>query len=87
MKTEMGESIRRGRPFGGTGFLWSKVLSSAVRPRTDLSNERVTVLQMETNVGTLVFINVYMPYHCANNLENHSEDYLDTLAFIDSVVK
>ena len=41
---------------------------------------------METNVGTLVLINVYMPYYCANNLENHSEDYLDTLAFIDSVV-
>ena len=62
MKAKMENQIRTGRPFGGTGFIWSKSLSGSVRPKPQYCHERVTVLEVSTSIGLILIINVYMPY-------------------------
>ena len=55
MKKKMESQIMtgKGRPFGGTGFVWSKTLSLATKPRCEYRHDQVTVLELFTNVGSL----------------------------------
>ena len=54
--------ILKGRPFGGTGFLFHKSLSKCLCARTDLQHDRVTVLELSTQDEKILLINAYMPY-------------------------
>ena len=54
--------ILKGRPFGGTGFLFHKSLSKCLRARTDLNHERVTILELSTTNEKILLFSVYMPY-------------------------
>ena len=62
MQSSMEARILTGRPFGGTGFVWSKSISSSIKCRTDYRHDRVTVLEVSSNIGTILIINVYMPF-------------------------
>ena len=47
MQKVMNTQITKGRPYGGTGFLYKKSLAKSLRPRIDLNNERVSVLELK----------------------------------------
>ena len=86
MQASMEKRILSGRPFGGTGFVWTKSLSSSIKPRNVYKHDRVTVLEVSSNVGTILIINVYMPFFDNRNLESQTDLYSDTIGFIDSVI-
>ena len=56
MKEKMCSEVRTGRPFGGTGFIWSKSLSESIKPRPEYCHDRVTVVEITANVGSILII-------------------------------
>ena len=62
MDNQVGNRVLKGRPFGGTGFLFHKSLSKCLRARTDLKHERVSVLELNTKNENILLISAYMPY-------------------------
>jgi hypothetical protein len=46
MKSKVGNSVCYGRPFRGTGFVFSKNLSLALKPCLNYKNDRVSVLEL-----------------------------------------
>jgi hypothetical protein len=46
MKTQMQNGIKLGRPFGGTGFVYSKKYSDCMRPLVHYQHERITVVEL-----------------------------------------
>ena len=86
MREKMQSEVRLGRPFGGTGFIWNKKYSIAIRPRLEYKHERVTVLELNATDGKILLINAYMPYFNASQIENQIAIYADTIGFIESVM-
>ena len=58
MKKAHENKIRKGRPYGGTGFLFNKKYSKCLKPLLNHEHERVTVMQLETEVHNMLLINV-----------------------------
>ena len=87
MRSSMETQVRIGRPFGGTGYIWNKKYSLVVKPRLEYKHERVTVLELNSNDGRILLINAYMPFYDANNLNEQSALYSQTLSFIDSIME
>ena len=75
MKTKMENEVRHGRPCGGTGFLWAKELSGSIKPKPEYDHERVTVMEVRSSIGSLLVINVYLPYFNASDLSNQLNLY------------
>ena len=50
-----------GRPHGGLGILWRKSMSANVKFRTIENTNRACAIELNTNCGLLILINVYMP--------------------------
>ena len=86
MSDQLDQRILKGRPFGGTGFLFNKSLSNSLRARVDLKNNRVTVMEMNTNCDKIMLINAYMPYFNTSNMSNQLSEYHDTVAFIENIM-
>ena len=86
MKSSVESRILYGRPFGGTGFVWTKSLSSSIKARNEYQHERVTVMEISSNAGPLLIINAYMPYFDNRNIESQVELYGNVLGFIDSII-
>ena len=86
MKAKMQSKILSGRPFGGTGYTWNKFLSNSIKPRCEYVHERVTVLEIRTNIGSLLLINCYMPYFNNSKIDSQLDIFTDTIGFIDSVI-
>ena len=87
MKQQMEKQVRLGRPFGGTGFLWDKKLSMAVKPRIEYKHERVSVLELNGKNEKILIINAYMPYFTTSQIDEQVALYTDTVGFIDSVME
>jgi len=66
-----------GRPFGGLAILWRKELEHI--KVHDYNDPRLLGLEVHSNHGKLMFINVYMPYQCADNSDLYLH-YLGKLA-------
>jgi len=49
-----------GRPYGGTAILYRKTFADKIT-KVDTGTSRITAVQLRLTVGTLLFINVYMP--------------------------
>ena len=86
MDKHVDSTILKGRPFGGTGFLFDKVLSNILRARVDLKHPRVSVMEFHTTTFKMLFINAYMPFYDQSNLPDKLQEYRDTLAFIENVM-
>ena len=86
MTSQIGTRILKGRPYGGTGFLFNKKLSRCIRARVDLKNDRVTVLELNTVTDKILLINAYMPYYNTNNNPEQLINYRETLAFIENIM-
>ena len=79
--------MKKGRPFGGTGFLFHKSLSKCLRARTDLHHDRVTVLELNTLNEKILLINAYMPYFKTDGNAEQLVDYRNTVAFIENAME
>ena len=82
---DIDSKITRGRPYGGTGWLWPKKFLSFIKPRYEYKHKRVTVLQISLEENILL-INVYFPYFDSSNLSFQEKEYADTLGYIDYVI-
>ena len=87
MKQKMQSQILNGRPFGGTGYIWNKCLSNSIKPRCEYVHDRVTVMEVKTNIGSLLLINCYMPYFNSSNVDMQLNIYNETISFVDSVIR
>ena len=87
MCSSMQNEIRKGRSFGGTGFIWNKRYSLAVKPRLEYKHERVTVLELNDKDGKILLINAYMPYYNTSDLDSQTALYNETLSFIDYIME
>ena len=58
----------RGRPYGGLGFLWRSSLDAHVTP-VAYEEDRLMGLKVQTDSQALLIINVYMPTHSYQNLD------------------
>ena len=86
MKSHVGKSIMKGRPFGGTGFLFNRKLSKCLRACVDIKHERVTVMELSTYSQKILLINAYMPYFINSNNDAQLREYQQTLSFIQSIM-
>ena len=86
MKKPIGEKILKGRPYGGTGFIWNKKFANSVKPRLDLNHERVTVLEIFDERFQIVCINAYLPFLDSSRLNEQMCEYNDTLGFIYNIM-
>ena len=87
MSSKVGERILKGRPYGGTGFLFNRNLSNCIRARVDIKSERVTVMELSTKSNKILLINAYMPYFTNSSDEAQLSEYRETLAFIENIMK
>ena len=72
--------IQRGRPFGGLSFMWHKSLSSRIN-LVSFDDDRILGLSYKCNMGSILFINVYLPTNNAGNVDM----YLDYMGKITSI--
>ena len=86
MEDQIDQRVLRGRPFGGTGFLFRKELSRCVRARVDYKHKRVTVMEISSNDEKILLINGYLPFYNTDNNQTQLTEYRDTLAFIENVM-
>ena len=86
MSRQIGDKISKGRPYGGTGFIYHREFSKSIRPRLDLSHERVSVVELKTDVFDVLLINAYFPYYDTSRINEQLILYRETLAFIENVV-
>ena len=87
MDSQLDKRILKGRPFGGTGFLFHKSLSKCLRARTDLNHERVTILELSTTNEKILLFSVYMPYFRTDCNDEQLIEYRNTLAFVEYVME
>ena len=82
----MGKNIQKGRPYGGTGFLWNKKFAKCIQPRIDLKHERVTVLELKDERFNILCINGYLPYLDTSNITEQTNLYNDTIGYVEHVI-
>ena len=86
MKTSAETKILKGRPYGGTGFIYSKRYAKCLKPLLNYAHERITVMKLSTETYDVILINAYMPYYNTRDLNNYLNMYRDTVGFIDNVM-
>ena len=80
---DVSRDILVGRPYGGTAILYRKTYAEKLR--VIHSNEsRITSLLIDTNVGPLLLINVYMPTNYGD--DDSLEKYIDCLSKLEAVI-
>ena len=80
------KSLHKGRPYGGTGFLFDKKFSNCLLARTDIKHDRISVMELHETSCKILLINAYMPFYDASNLDNCLSEYRSVLAFIESIM-
>ena len=71
------EHILTGRPFGGTAILWKKSFTKHCSIKT-YDSDRIIGIELVCNSFTALFLFVYLPYDCSDNLD-HDMFYLSKL--------
>ena len=87
MKHSAESRILKGRPYGGTGFLFNKKLSHCVKPLVKYDHERVTVVRLETSTVHILLINVYFPFFNTRELASYLALYRDTVGYVDNIIE
>ena len=62
MTKDITSQVRRGHPYGGTGFLYNKKYCNSLKPLLKYSHERVSVMQLSSDIGDIILISGYLPY-------------------------
>ena len=84
MKNVHNDSILKGRPYGGTGFVFNKDFSPFLQPVLQYESERISVMKMTDIDFTILIINVYFPFK--QNNDEHRVQYLDVLGSIENII-
>ena len=87
MKKQVQSEIIKGRPFGGTGFIYSKKLSLSVRPAMQYIHDRVSVMELASSNGSIFLVNAYLPFYDTRNIQSQTEIYKDTIAYLESIIQ
>ena len=77
------DGLLTGRPYGGLAVLWSKKLGNQCKPVIYGDDTRVMSLELTISSVKYLFLNVYMPYCCADNYDI----FLANLAKIESTIR
>ena len=86
MKQAEENNIRRGRGFGGTGFIYPKSLSSNLKPLIKYNHERVSVMELKCSNFDIVLINVYMPFLDRSDIQGATSQFDEIIGYIDFIV-
>ena len=86
MVDQIDQQVLRGRPYGGTGFLFHKELTNSIRARIDLKHSRVTVLELSTQKENILLINVYFPFYDSSRISEQIITYRETVAFVSDIM-
>ena len=86
MKDSINNRILKGRPYGGTGFLWNKKFSNCIKPRLDIKHERVTALEINDKRFNILCINAYLPFFDTSRINEQVSIYNDTIGFIEQIM-
>ena len=86
MDSQVETSIMKGRPFGGTGFIFDRILSNCLRARVDFKHPRVSVMELCVKNHNLLLVNAYMPYFNTSCLTEQLNEYRDTIAFVENIM-
>ena len=86
MSDQIHQRVMRGRPYGGTGFLFKKDLMNSICAKVDLKHERVTIMELCTRTEKILLMNAYFPFFDSNNIHVQLDKYRDTIAFISNVM-
>ena len=86
MKQAVETKVLKGRPYGGTGFLYNKRFANCLKPQLCYSHERVTVMRLESEPFDIMLINVYFPYYNTRDMESYLSLYRDTIGFVENVI-
>ena len=78
------ESIRKGRPYGGTGFVYSKKFAPFLKPLLQYESERITVMKLFDSEYPILILNVYFPFRQGGN--DHRVEYLEVLGSLESII-
>ena len=73
--------IVQGRPYGGLAILWRKDMSS-ICEIVDYKDDHFLGIVIKSGNQSILLLNVYLPFDCANNLD----DFMFCLARIDSFI-
>ena len=87
MKTSMESSVRRGRPYGSTGFIYPKKCSHITKPLVKYSHERVSVIELACDNQGIIIINLYLPFLDKSDIENVLRNYNEVLGFAEYVME
>ena len=60
--------VLHGRPHGGIGVLWNKKLQNC---KAVLCDERIMLFELKCGQQKILFVNVYMPFCCYDNLPDY----------------
>ena len=74
MKDVHKKDVMKGRPYGGTAFIFNKEFTSFLHPVIKYENKRVSVMELLDNDGPILIINTYLPLR--QNGEEHKVQYL-----------
>ena len=86
MKKSSETGINLGRPYGGTGFIYSKNFSKCLKPVLSYSHDRVTIMELSTQSYKILLINVYMPFYNSRDIGTNLTLYRDTVGYIDNIM-
>ena len=84
MKNVHNVGVSKGRPYGGTAFVFDKDFTPFLRPIIKYENERVTVMELQEIDGSIMIINSYLPFR--QNSEDYKVSYLETLGIIKNIL-
>ena len=87
MEKSIGEKIVNGRPYGGTGFLYNKKYSGSVKPLVNFKHDRVTALEIRSDIGNIILINAYMPFFNTRELHESLVAYRETVGHIENIMQ
>lgn len=80
---DLSSDILVGRPFGGTAVLYRKCLADRIKI-INTGESRITGISIDTSIGPLLILNVYMPTNYNN--DDSLESYTDCLSKLHSLI-
>jgi hypothetical protein len=80
------EGIRRGCPHGGTGFLYGKKYSTCLKPLLEYESQRITVMELKEDDGSIIIINVYFPHYDTSRIDQQTLEYRETLGQVEAIL-
>ena len=86
MASQVEKSVMKGRPHGGTGFIFEKRISNNIRACTDIKHNRVSVMELSTINEKIMFINCYMPYFNPAKRAEILIEYREVIGFIENIM-